>query len=457
MSFSAKGFFFSSTPSASPAVDMATESGWVLHILNGPQSQVQTRLTIGRHLVGNDPASCDLIIETGDQARHLAIVWVDGQSVSLTVVTGEAWRGSEPFPDNVYQELKGGEVLTLGRVSFVLAPAGFDFGSAQPPLVLNRPESADAEATHPLPIRSRINRHIAKTLRYGALLSSVIAMAITLLWASGMATAGRNFQLNTQLELTDLQREAAALGFEEVHYEHQGEPRLLIAKGYVANGAIYANLERKLSELPEPGIVRVTRVDGLLRSLSGRDGIQAEFQVSYLGNGQFAAEVSADVFPAYRDLVAQAFRDHTGINSVLITISDIVSIEHRASALITMRRLPGTLGRVETTGDELPLITGTDEFGQYAEVRIGRMPSIVTADGRRLFEGATLSDGSVVERISAREVQVLRSGFRRELSVQGSIVLTDSSARPRQPLSGERTPANTMPAPSLVLKTDLGY
>ena len=422
---------------------------WVLHVLNGPQASVEAPLAPGRHFIGGDAHACDLVVETGTKDRQLAVLLVDDNGLQVSILVGEGWRGTAPLTIDKYFSFQPGNVLTLGRVSVAFGPPGMNFEGIASPEVLSRPGSQSSTATVPMSRRTRWLPSATRAIKRGVAISSAFGLGIVVLWLSGVATASRTPDLTPIDRLTQLELRADEMGLSDVRFSTQGQPLKVVAEGYVRDSAQYKRLERLLGEVENHGLLRVARVDVLEQSLRDSVPIAAPVKVSHLGAGHFAAQVQARDYRIFRSGAEQAFRNHGGLRRLSVTIADIVANDLVSTAVVTMSRMDGTLGKLHIEGEDLPLLGRSGFSDDVLEVRSGRIPSVITASGARLFVGARLPDGSTLDRISQDHVEVSRAGFRRTIRIgAGSAVLRDQTDQvtplKTNPVERSRVPESTV-------------
>ncbi|MFK7963876.1 MAG: hypothetical protein AB8C46_07905 [Burkholderiaceae bacterium] len=395
----------------------SVDSQWVLHVLNGPQASVEAPLPPGRYFIGADANACDLVVETGTKERQLAVLIVDDSGLQISILVGEGWRGTAPLTIDKYFSFQPGNVLTLGRVSVAFGPPGMKFEGISSPEVLSRPGTQSSTATVPMPRRTRWLPSATRAIKRGVAISSAFVLGVVVLWLSGVATASRAPDLTPVDRLSQLEVRADEMGLSDVRFSTQGQPRKVVAEGYVRDAAQYKRLEDLLGEVEHHGLMRVERVDVLEQSLRDSVPIAAPVKVSHLGAGHFAAQVQARDYRIFRSGAEQAFRNHGGLRRLSVTIADIVANDLVSTAVVTMSRMDGTLGKLHIEGEELPLLGRPGFSDDVLEVRSGRIPSVITASGARLFVGARLPDGSTLDRISQHQVEVSRAGFRRTIRI----------------------------------------
>ena len=377
----------------------------VLKVLSGAQSGVQKALKDGRYLLGDDPGSCDLVVEVGSGV--LCLLVVEGALVMVQPLSGQISLPGRPLAQGKLARLPAMTPLTLGDVHFAIGDSEASFDQ----IVLPVAQAAAAGKTH----APRPRPFSAALAGITGLVGIGLAAAVVWLGVNGL-TRDTIASLSAE-QVTRMKQELLTRELNEVQLDMKGEPAKLHASGYVADREALRALNEIVERSPSGGVIAVQRIDDLQLALTSRVGKRStDAEVQYLGKGQFRVTVQAAEYPVTRSAVEEAFRDLPSLMGTEVVVADVVDVGTRQASVIKVTRLPGSTGRVDIAGDNLPMIMSEHPQRMFIEVRRGRVPSVVTRGGRRLFVGASLEDGSRITGIDENGVVLMKGNRERMLS-----------------------------------------
>lgn len=407
-------------------------SSQVFRILNGNQQGVGAPLTLGRWLIGNDPNCCDLIVEPGSPGDYLLVLNLDESGATVKPVQGPLWIGDKAIDQPVAQRVRPLEPITLGRVSIAFGPENADFDQISLPATLLRPGQTASLASTPLVPKTHWAGKVTSVLGGTFVLLSVVMLIAAAIWWAGVVR-GTSAQTNRSLteSMAHAREQISQAGFDEVSLKLDEQSSRFVATGYVKNDEQLDELTRVIGQVDLPTDVSVVRVEPLRRALAerlGRAGLPQA--VRYAGDGSFSLAMLAREYRRLATLAESAFRDLSALRTLKVDVTDIQSPATLLPVMVSLERVPGSLGKIAISGDNLPMLgmTGSDRL--FVEVRAGAVPSVVTRDGRRLFVGAVLPDGSQISHIDSRGVVIAKSGASRHIDVAGSGVIAAHHAYP---------------------------
>ena len=387
----------------------------LLRVLSGRQSQVETRLEPGNYLIGNDEASCDVVVEVGVPGRHSAYLRVDADRLTLIGISGDAWVGGRHLRVQESISLLQGEVFTLGLVSMAIAPAGFDFAGLALPAALRKAGDRPELAAVALPARTPAALRAATVFRAALFGTCALSITAALVWGSGAVSAQRDAAAQTGAEGVQLlQAQLGQLPGHELQVRVEGPEQQLVVEGYVPDTQAHAQLERTLQRGPRTALMRVYPVAPLQRSLERQFAqVAADARLTYRGDGAFELRATSHDIEALRETGERAMKDLPGLKSLHCVLSDLTLRESGQPAQLTLMRSASRVGQIVVTGPAQPWPPLQPEAPRFAEIRWGEMPSVLTRQGERLFAGARLADGSQISRIERHSVTISRAGAER--------------------------------------------
>lgn len=403
----------------------------VFRILNGNQQGVGAPLSPGRWLVGNDPACCDLIVEPGCPGEYLLVLNLGEAGATIKPVQGALWLGERAIELPVSQPVKPMEPITLGRVSFAFGEQDADFDRIELPEVLTRPGQTASLASTPLVPRTHWAGRLTSVLGGTFVLLSTLMLVAAALWWSGLTGfADRDAGRSLAESMTDARGQISRAGFNEVQLRLDEQSARFIASGYVADETRLAELTKIIGNVDLPTDISVVRVDTLRRALAERlQRAGLPDQLQYAGDGSFSMSMLASEYRRLASLAESAFRDLSALRTVNVSVTDIQNPASLSPVLVSLERVAGSLGKVSISGDNLPMLGMAGSDRMFVEVRAGAVPSVVTRDGRRLFVGAVLPDGSQISHIDQHGVVVAKHGASRLIDVAGVGVIAADPAR----------------------------
>lgn len=381
----------------------------VLHVLSGTQAGVQTELPEGRYLVGGDPSTCDLVVE-GDNTNTLCLLVVETAALFFQCLAGEVHLDGKPVAQGKLHPLKHLSALSIGPVHLAVGKTSADFEAVDVPSRLGIPDSIPAARG------ARPRRGWAGIAAWSAGVTGAIAaglvVAIGFAGLSNPSTSGLSME-----QFSSIERNVAEQRMSEVRLEMSGTPPKVHATGYVTDRKELEELKDIIADSPSGGIVSVQRIDDLREALISRlSGESSVSVVDYAGAGRFRIKVTASEYPAISKVIEGAFRDIPALLGADLVVSDVVDLVSRSSSVVSIARLPGSTGRVSVSGDNLPMLMTSNPHRLFVEVRRGKVPSVVTRTGSRLFVGAALNDGSRIAGINDRGVVLIKQDRERIVS-----------------------------------------
>lgn len=423
-----------------------TPAHWTLHVLSGRQTGVQTPLTEGRHLVGNDESCSDLVVELGaDGARHLAMLRVDGQALTLIAMAGTVRVDDRALLPQQAHALQAGQHFNVGEVTLALTEPGttINAAAARRSASTSRADTAAGRAPR-----------AAHAIRAVLVLAVALAAGSALMWGSGQVQARLSTPaIDSERAGERLSSLVKALNLPELRVQADSSDPHPRVEGYVPDGPTYARLEAELARDGQGAVMRVHTVQPMEDSLRQRlREHQPQLQVSYVGAGVFETRIASERFGVLRAAGERAMKDLPGVQALRFNFTDLHLAESGQSAHATLSRSQQRLGEFVVTGDGMPLPAEGTALPRFVEIRWGELPSVITRQGERFFAGSRLADGSQISRIEPRAVVLLRGGVERLEVVQptpvGAAVAAqadEAAASPEAPLAApiRASPAST--------------
>lgn len=367
-----------------------------LLVLGGMQAGARSALAPGVHLLGNE-ACCDVMVELGAAPKTVIKLDVAVRKISITLIEGQGAVGAVELLPNRRVTLRSADLLRLGPVTVQLS-----FESASP-----------ARAKPASFLSNKKLRFIA-----GAAASGVTALGLVLALAlvipppkAAMARA----QEASAAKLHGLAEVIAAQGFQELVVtpaEGSGAP---VISGVLPTAADIAGLESALERARLPVVLRVKAGDALVALASAHlQGLPGVSGVRHVSAGVVLADVAGQGLTRAKAAARQLLTYEPTITEVRLLLTDVTPVVASASAppaTVSLKRLAD--GGVAVSEDWSTGPTQGDVLSWVIDVRVGELPSIVTRDGARLFEGGRLPDGSYIASISASQIVVRHGSLQR--------------------------------------------
>jgi hypothetical protein len=395
-----------------------------LRVLNGPHTGVRCPLHQERVLVGNLRDECDIVLDVKAAGQHACLLRVSPDGWSVLPVTGDLWLQGRAIAPHTRTALQAFDVLTLGRLSFALGPEDAPAWEAvQPPQTLETGQAGQAAPRLALPASPPA---LKRQWRAAELSLGLMLAALVLVLAFNHIRAVQLREHATPHTAVRLQGEwQASVQQLGLPYPLEIEPNPLrpgaaAVRGYVQTRAQREALGKALQTAVGPPELRVHVLDELLAALAERLALPPE-SLSHQGQGVVRAQVAPGwLQPGRERLITSIILESPGLNG------------------LDLHETPSGLAAANSTGTGTGTGTGTAPSHRYRRgpqgsvqadhrhpeppspvqpppaapappikalsVRLGPRPSVLLDNGQRYFEGATLPDGRVLERITERQL-----------------------------------------------------
>ena len=387
-----------------------------LRVLNGPHTGVSCPLHQERVLVGNLRDECDIVLDVKAAGQHACLLRVSPDGWSVLPVTGGLWLQGRAIAPHTRTALQAFDVLTLGRLSFALGPEDAPAWEAvQPPQTLETGQPGQAAPRLGLraspPALKRQWRAVELSL-------GMMLAALVLVLAFNHIRAVQLREQATPHTAVRLQGEwQASVQQLGLPYPLEIEPNPLrpgtaAVRGYVNTRAQREALGQALQTAVGPPELRVHVLDELLAALAERLALPPE-GLSHQGQGVVRAQVAPGWLQPERErLITSIMLESPGLNGLDLheTPAGLAATSSTGTAP-THRYRRGPQGSVQTehSHPEPPAPAQPQPAApappiKALSVRLGPRPSVLLDNGQRYFEGATLPDGRVLERITERQL-----------------------------------------------------
>ena len=367
-----------------------------LLVLGGMQAGARSALAPGVHLLGNE-ACCDVMVDLGATLKTVIKLDVAARKIGITLIEGQGGLGAVELLPNRRVTLRSADLLRLGPVTVQLSFEAATSGRTKPASLLSN-----------------------KKLRFiaGAAASGVAAFGLVLALAlvipppkAAMARA----QEASAAKLRGLAEVLAAQGFGELAIAPPDGSGAPVISGVLPTSADIARLASALEQERLPAVLRVTAGDALVALASAHlQGLPGVSGVRRAAAGVVVADVAGPGLARAKAAARQLLTYEPAITEVRLLLSDVTAVDASASAppaAVSLKRLAD--GTVAVSEDWSAGPTQGDVMSWIIDVRVGELPSIVTRDGARLFEGGRLPDGSYIARISASQIVVRHGDLQR--------------------------------------------
>lgn len=400
--------------------DATVSPARVLRVLSGPHGGAQVALQAERLLVGNLEHECDIVLDVTVAERHACLLRVGPDGWTVLAIAGDLWVGSEYLPIQHTRNIAPAEVLTLARVSFAVAdPSAVDWEAVKPPFELVKPTEPVALPRVALLPRKKdfVQRWTALTMATGASIGAVVLFAGAALLVQNWRQPDTDPAAVTQ-HLREWQGRLEALPYGRELHAHAGvdHPRRLVVRGYLPRATDLALLEAYLLQAEVEAEIRADFVDTMGAELARRLGARPGEQARYLGKGRFELRSGDSEVGRLEQRARQAMQEMPAVLALHLTLTEADESDVSGPRQLRLERAAEGASDIVVhaparTIDPAAVAASAAARASLSvrEVRPGRLPSVVLANGARYFEGATLPDGRIVRRIEPDRL-VLQAG-----------------------------------------------
>ncbi|MFM2398644.1 MAG: hypothetical protein RL341_801 [Pseudomonadota bacterium] len=380
-----------------------------LFVLSGLQAGVSTALPEGRFVVGNTQEDSDIVLELGVAGRTLCLLRVERSQIVAMSLAGDVWLGEKYIEPQHAHELPSGQVLTLGRVSVAVLPAGSDaWRDLAVPTQLERPAAAGGPAT--VALASAAAAKAARKWRNATI------YCLGLMCAALLAAGFYVITHEPQTAATTLQQsrdklavQLAEAGFQYVGVTVDRATARLSIQGYVKDAAALEKLKSIAAAQTATPLLQVRVDDVVVQAVQRQfDSSALKLDIKYAGKGWFAIETTGDQRPALEQVAAKLMQEVQGVEGFEIRYLDLLSEADRLPVMQKLTRQ--TDGRGQGAAQAY---SRAQPSVRVLEIVLEDVPSIIASDGKRYFEGALLPDGSEVKAIQQDRVLLLKNGIER--------------------------------------------
>ena len=393
----------------------------LLRMLSGPHTGAESELTSDRLLIGNLDSECDVVIDVSRPERHICLVRASPDGWTVLSIAGNLWVGDDYLEPQQTRDIESGLVLTLGRVAFCIADSSqIDWSLVKPPANLVIPE-----ASGPIPIAVLPPSGEAKLRKWHAakLAAGIGISALTIASAGAYLTTALTIRVPAPEEaIAKLKNDrtivgALPYGKELVLEPDPGTPNHMQLGGYLPRRDQAKLLDKALRDAGIDAETRFAAIDEMTGDLTRRFDRTKADNVHYSDHGRFAIDSRSELLDAHDREARQALQEMHSVNAVSLSISDIFdSAGH--PIVVKYERSVDKPGDIVVS--DLDVIRQRQRF-VIKEIRVGTYPSIVLDNGMRLFEGATMPDGSVLRRIGAGELVVTQGRGERTIPLPADV------------------------------------
>ena len=393
----------------------------ILRMLSGPHTGAESELTSDRLLIGNLESECDVVIDVSRPERHICLVRASADGWTVLSIAGNLWVGEDHLEPQQTRDIDSGLVLTLGRVAFCIADASqIDWSAVKPPANLVIPE-----ASGPVPVVVLPASGDAKLRKWHAakLAAGIGISALTIASAGAYLTTALNIRVpgpeEAATKLKNNQTFVAALPFgkELVLKPDPGTPNQIQVGGYLPRREQAKLLENALRDADIKAETRFAVVDEMTGDLARRFNGVKPANVHYVDLGRFTIDSRSELLDIHDREARQTLQEMHSVTAVSLSIEDVLDASGKP---IVVRYERSTERPGDILVSDLDVIRQRQRY-VIKEIRLGAMPSIVLENGMRLFEGATMPDGSVLRRIGASELVVAQGRGERTIPLAGDV------------------------------------
>jgi hypothetical protein len=397
----------------------------MLHVLNGTQQGAQGRMRHHRMLVGNSP-ECDVVLDLGTVPPHACLVHASKEGWRVLSLAGDLWVGSQWVPLHKNQTLAYGDVLTLGEVSFCIAPIDSpDANKAAIPTQREPSKNKPSAKTKNTPKNNPTAAHIRTQLKAltqkiswpQSLTAKPKHLFIALLFTTVLVLTGALLYLFTPAATSPTAQSASPQAAEvaraalanvpwareiKVQPDPQNPQRVLLT-GYLPHTEDAAALQAVLAQIGIQAQMRHTLVSDLTLDLTRRLSLldsPAAQPLRYTDQGHFTVVTNANRIDFLDRQIRRAMQDLPPLKSLTLRITDRFTQQaaDKTPLPITIKytRSEGVSGGIHVTGLEALQPTQKTQRIDVQEIRSGQLPSVVLDNGTRYFKGSSLPGGSVL-------------------------------------------------------------
>jgi len=366
---------------------------WVLCVTSGDQLGARQVLHPGRTLVGNDD-ECDLILRTASKLPLRALFSLLDDRLSVTAVAGEVRVAGHLVEPGCTQAFEPGDALSIGGVDMSVE----EQSSPQVP----QPEQAPANDDDTFPADTQTAARVARGRAVSLALATLAVVAFAgAWWIDADATIPRRMPSGAA-DPEQVRHALAGAGFGMLRVSTEGGGTHI--EGWLAT-------ERQLHQLMSLSRTALRGADLKVQTLenlvaAGRDaaaGSLPDARIDADGDAALRVQVPNVDIAALRRFTARLLSDVPGLMRLSIHAAG-----HAEPALTAVRSTPG--GLLVTERWSLPMTTVFDDSRKLASVDLGPLPSVLLADGRRIFEGGAVDSHMRIARIAGDAIGVSVDG-----------------------------------------------
>lgn len=251
-------------------LDLSQEGRWMLKVISGPNNGAEFSMeSQTSYVIGNDPATCDLVFHDISVSRKHARISVDREE-TLTIEDLNSRNGTqvegESIDDSVV--LKGNQLITLGTSTFVVIDRDGERDTiVSPPLaslskVLQDPatiEATQAAVQEGVPSDEETDKEDQqeqtaveepqKESPYSwALIGAATGFALVLGW--GVTSLFQEAPIQQQEYNSENELTGALVGYPSVQYSFSKATGTLLLLGHVSTGLDRSQILYNIQELP---------------------------------------------------------------------------------------------------------------------------------------------------------------------------------------------------------------
>ncbi|MBK8508189.1 MAG: type III secretion system inner membrane ring subunit SctD [Candidatus Competibacteraceae bacterium] len=375
---------------------------FILKFFSGPHAGAEIRLPLGDYLLGGAEA-CDIVVHDAAVAPRHARLRLNATDIQLSPLERAITVAGQSSESEI--SMAFGQIATLGTTHFAVAPEGASWETvALPDLVqagatpeetpvaepaLQPALAADTRAPDPGP-----RRHSGLRARRFASLGGVAAIAgalvIVLLYGNSPPTGASLPEPRIQTAENQLRALIAELNIDQAQLTRsdQGDWRL---SGYVADATQKRHLTAALQQRGLRAQLQVWSPDELLES--GRavlNGLNLPLTVSYAGPGILALNGQVQDPLSLTRAAEMLRRDIHGLRQ-LDNRATVAAGRAATSARAADDRFATRLPAAETARRPPSL--------HIKSVNLSSVRFVVTIDGAKYLEGASLGNGFALKTI----------------------------------------------------------
>ncbi|GEM_PF-5983557 len=355
---------------------------WVLCVNSGAQQGARQPISAGRTLIGND-LECDLVLSVASTPPLRALLSLVDDSWAVTSMAGELRVDSRIVEPGCTQPFEPGEVVSIGGVDLSVERQG--------PAATTETTAGDAtRAADPLPEPAPKSRAAALPLALALLAAAALVGAA---WpdADSRKLAARG-QPMARADVEELQQLLRALGFGGLRAA-SGSSGPAVIEGWLASELDLRRLQQLLLLKRLSARLQVHTLENLVaagRDAAGASGAEARIEAD--GDAALRVHVPRTDIAVLRRLTTRLMADVPGLARLRVFAAGAAE-----PAITITRAASGRLQTVEAW--VLPLDAVFDATHRLAAVESQPVPSVLLADGRRIFEGGALDDHIRIEHI----------------------------------------------------------